>query len=556
MGININLYISKSVTKQEWKQVYEESLQLAKAFHLADLKITNIKGIETYCLVSSCECEKPRIWEKDHKEIGWSTVGDYETLRIAEEYFTPRNLIDDNEYDINAGDAILAAISTYEEIEECDIGAEQVYYLWGNKTQGRPYHMFLLAIACMIVSRLEEKAYVGGDITRGQCRKAVALANEHLQRPIELPDQCDMEQLHRRIAKLPFEPKKQINILVYLYLGTKDAKFGEYLRSHFSQDACYEYWKYRFSDSNINTIGFSESLKEYLLWGFDLEKLFNLVNFYNENNQPQYKQFVIKIMDSKLHIEKKNCKDILEIDRENEIPYTVNQLFASFMCSAYKNKKVDRYIPIKNLREILVTGLGEKCDVNHIITEYLRKEALEKPIDLSEEILSTEEELLELQKQDAAEVFQQTMKIRQQKIYEEYDKYDIFLPVELELYKKGNIICPELLESLTKLFEKYTKELEEDTFHLLSRQSPDIQFKCLTQIKQEILLRDKDWENIYHNLENSEESIKRYFIILCFKLSSDNIYDMIKAIVLNDDLYDYLVEIYAVKVKQGLKAND
>ena len=247
MGININLYISKSVTKQEWKQVYEESLQLAKAFHLADLKITNIKGIETYCLVSSCECEKPRIWEKDHKEIGWSTVGDHETLRIAEEYFTPRNLIDDNEYDINAGDAILAAISTYEEIEECDIGAEQVYYLWGNKTQGRPYHMFLLAIACMIVSRLEEKAYVGGDITRGQCRKAVALANEHLQRPIELPDQCDMEQLHRRIAKLPFEPKKQINILVYLYLGTKDAKFGEYLRSHFSQDACYEYWKYRFS---------------------------------------------------------------------------------------------------------------------------------------------------------------------------------------------------------------------------------------------------------------------------------------------------------------------
>ena len=82
MGININLYISKSVTKQEWKQVYEESLQLAKAFHLADLKITNIKGIETYCLVSSCECEKPRIWKKDHKEIGWSTVGDYETFEI------------------------------------------------------------------------------------------------------------------------------------------------------------------------------------------------------------------------------------------------------------------------------------------------------------------------------------------------------------------------------------------------------------------------------------------------------------------------------------------
>ena len=157
------------------------------------------------------------IWKKDRKEIGWSTVGDYETLRIAEDYFMPKNLIDDNEYDINAGGAILGAIPTYEEIAECDIGAEQVYYLWGNKTQGRPYHMFLLAIACMIVSRLEEKAYVGGDITRGQCRKAVALANEHLGKPIDLPDQCDMEQLYRRISKLPFEPKEQINILVYLF---------------------------------------------------------------------------------------------------------------------------------------------------------------------------------------------------------------------------------------------------------------------------------------------------------------------------------------------------
>ena len=33
MGIVINLEISKSVTREEWNNVYEESLRLVRAFH-------------------------------------------------------------------------------------------------------------------------------------------------------------------------------------------------------------------------------------------------------------------------------------------------------------------------------------------------------------------------------------------------------------------------------------------------------------------------------------------------------------------------------------------
>ena len=544
MGIHINLYISKSVTKQEWNDVYEESLRLAKAFPLADLKKINIKSVETLCLVPCREYEKSNIWDEKLKAVGWCAFGDYETSDIAEEYFTPRDLIEDKEFNKNAGDAILGAIPLYNDFNQNDIVCGQTYHLWGNKTQGKPYHMYLLAIACMIESRLGEKAFVGGDITRGQCRKAVEIANEYLKKSIEMPNRCNMEQLYKRIVKLPLESKEQIRMFVSLYLGTKNAEFGKYLRSNFSGDVCYEYWKYRFHNSSIDTIGFDENLKEYLLWGFDLEKLFNLVNYYDKNNQPQYEMFVNKILDSKLHLKEKNCKDILEIDQEQESPYTVDHLFAQFIHSTSRNRKVDRYIPMDDLRQILLNGLGEKCDVNQIITGHLCRESLQKPIDFSKEIPTTEEELAELRKQDAAEVFQEVMRVRQQKNYDKYNKYDISFPEELNFYKKGDTIYPELKDALMTLFEKYTESLDGDTFLLLKDQSAVMKFKCLTQIKKDFLLRDKDWEKIFNNLENDKDSIKRYYIMLYLKISNDSIYTIVKAIMLNDDLYNYLVKNY------------
>ena len=50
MGIFIHMSISKSVTKREWEGVYEETLQLVKAFLLAEKRKVECKGVETICL--------------------------------------------------------------------------------------------------------------------------------------------------------------------------------------------------------------------------------------------------------------------------------------------------------------------------------------------------------------------------------------------------------------------------------------------------------------------------------------------------------------------------
>ena len=58
MGIFIHMSISMSVTKKEWEKVYEETLQLVKAFPLAERRKVSCKGIETICLVPSVEREE------------------------------------------------------------------------------------------------------------------------------------------------------------------------------------------------------------------------------------------------------------------------------------------------------------------------------------------------------------------------------------------------------------------------------------------------------------------------------------------------------------------
>ncbi len=53
MGIFIYEAISESVTKEEWKQVYEETLVLVKAFPLAGIGTITYAGKTIMCTVRS-----------------------------------------------------------------------------------------------------------------------------------------------------------------------------------------------------------------------------------------------------------------------------------------------------------------------------------------------------------------------------------------------------------------------------------------------------------------------------------------------------------------------
>ncbi|MBE5924382.1 MAG: hypothetical protein E7271_07940 [Lachnospiraceae bacterium] len=541
MGISIHLSVSKSVKKEEWKAVYEESLKMVKAFPLAELREIDIDGIDTICLVETEEHQETYGWYDEKTRVGWDAVGDYRYMRIAEDYYLPRDLVDDKKYIERCEDAMFGILPAYLDYDWQDKQFDITYDIWGAKTQGEPYHMYLLAIACMIESRLSNKAFVYGDITRGQCVRAVELANEVLDNPIEIPARCDLDRLLERVSAMPLTEQEKIRAFECIYLGNKDVKFGEYIRNYFSDAAFIEYWEKRFSHCTVEQFGFLDIFSDYILWGFDLSDVCRYVKFKNKDGKLLYEDFVKYVMDTKLHLLNKDCSDPLKIDEDESRPYGVSTLFAQLVFIGAKNKKIDRFIPIEEIRKALTASIGDKCDVNNIIDNYLSKEAEQDNIDLLK--ISTEEDYIKACDQDPSELYKQYINNTAEKIEKIRETYDIADFDYLPFYESGDTISPGILKSLGKSFAFYRSILEEDSYKELMRKDYISRCRFLVDQNSSIFIRDTDWRKIFKDIRENDESFARYYPMVRVSITSKNIAYMINAIVLNDELYEYCFEL-------------
>lgn len=538
MGIVINMNISKSVTKKEWESVYNETLLLVDKLPFAERISKNIHGIDTICLVRTKERTDRYGLNKAMSRTGWFTEGDYIYMDTAEDYFLPRDLVKDNEVDDEAGDAIFGNLSAYLNYDCNDDICSHTYEIWGAKTQGERYHMLLLAVACLIEARLGEKAFVHGDITRGQCKKAVEIANEYLDKPIDMPDRCYMDRLLNRISGMALSDKEKLELFDCLYLGTKDEGYGNFMRKAYQESIIDEYWKEQFATYEINMTEFENLFHQYMIQGYGLEKLCGYVRLHDKDGNDTHKEFINRIMDAKLYLKDKNCKDALSIDQEEESPYSIWTLFAQIGFAGARNKKIDRYIPIEEVRKALRSGMIQYDDIDQIIDEYLDNEEKQIKINLAEAEKS-DELFKQAVNQDASDVFNQIMDIKRNEIEENHKKYDISETEELKFLEKGDVISPELEKSLKRLRDFLKSLLEEDHFKKLMEQSVNDRFRWLVEHNRHILIRDKDWEKIYDDIENNADSFGRYYPIMRIKMDNSSITDMCTALMINDDLYEY-----------------
>lgn len=217
-------------------------------------------------------------------------------------------------------------------------------------------------------------------------------------------------------------------------------------------------------------------------------------------------------MDAKLHIKDKNCADMLEIDPEAEGTYSIWTLLMQFGFAGARNKKADRYIPIEEVRRALKAGLTGFDDVDQLIDQYLEKEAEQIKID-REDAFSSDE-----------------------KMEEEYDIIDF---KNLKFYEDGDTIRPGLEKSLGKSRKFLDSILDEETFTELMAKDALARCRWIVEQNRHILIREKDWEKIFTDIEEHKESFGRYYSIQRAKMDSDEIVDMGAALMINDKLYEY-----------------
>ena len=182
MGTYIRLSVlPEEISQQDWKRVYKETVILMQAYDFAEIKEKKLFDTQIPVYVKSKEHEEPSRF--------WRTCGNLGSKKFAETF------------------RLYSDIKMYREAapafnNETDIlkGYESSVVVFNAKTQGYPYHLYILAIAMLIESRFPKFASVSGDIDHLQCVKAKQWADTHLSTPIKLPLRVDPQQLLNRFS--------------------------------------------------------------------------------------------------------------------------------------------------------------------------------------------------------------------------------------------------------------------------------------------------------------------------------------------------------------------
>ncbi|MDF2925434.1 MAG: hypothetical protein K0R57_4348 [Paenibacillaceae bacterium] len=274
MGVYIRLEILPyEIDPWEWEQVYEESLLLLEAYPFLDLLIDEktYKVIWTYV-----DRAKERVLKQAGGERGWQVFGDEVTLQTAESFQLIRNLEHYRErladWEGEGEQDVLASL-----LEEHLPGRHENLLksrvmVFDAKTQGHPYHLYLLAVAGLIESRFPRQAVVSGDITKEQMEWAATWANSILPRPVDLSDRTKNARLLERVRALVRDEEYALEAWMRLSLQERDDACGEFVRRNFGAGAVSAYYVRKFRQHKVSTRGFSSVLREWLILGFSLEE--------------------------------------------------------------------------------------------------------------------------------------------------------------------------------------------------------------------------------------------------------------------------------------------
>lgn len=223
MGIYITLeIIPHMITPEDWAEVYHESLKLLEAYPGG---IMGYKEEQVDSLERICDSRTLEHCADNPKERHWYAVGDFAGMKRGEsfelyydlQYYNRKYVKTDLQpYDILIDVALVNG-------RDADREGKSVH-VFGEKTQGEPYHIPLLAVASLIENRFAPYAIAGGDIDIGQAQKAVGWANTILERKIDLPVRVQPELLYERTEKC-FKGVEAIEAYRSVFRGSPDDKF-------------------------------------------------------------------------------------------------------------------------------------------------------------------------------------------------------------------------------------------------------------------------------------------------------------------------------------------
>ncbi len=362
MGTYVGLsLLPEGVSQQQWEKVYEESLELLNAFPFADIKEKNYFGLN----IPVFEQAKERIEQKKY----WQLCGDLNSKKYGETF------------------QLYKEINVYKKSIESDgrkdilleNQEQHIVNIFDSKTQGHEYHLYILAIAMLVESRLPKYALVSGNIDYKQCVKAKEWADRHLSTPINLPVRVKAEGLLSRFSHINNDVE-MIGVLEKWLIADQEKKF-EIIFNLFSRESFVQWFIRNLrSYSSPVQIGALKFMIYYLNIVEDLKSLIYLACKHEDGPKFQLSEMLKAIARTWVCLPQENFSFMKAFTKIEGHPVIVEREFGMMVMDIkFSGREIKTYIPLNEVATYL------KCYFPEI------EETIEKK--LSDEISLIEREL-------------------------------------------------------------------------------------------------------------------------------------------------------------------
>lgn len=529
MGVFLDFKLAaQRISPTQWEETYQEALQIVDGCDLMDCIVAERSS--TRFVFARKTAERVLSGQRGFQVCGTMNSGfNMEAFLLFRDldYYRRPDAGGDNGADILFDSWYPQDPDIPEPVGVCE--------LWGNKTQGKPGHIPLLAIACLFADRFPEAVKIGGDITAGQCRAAVQLANQYLDCPIQPPVTCRAEALATRLRDVNISEPKRLKAFFRLYLGTLTPEVGEILTNVFSADTLYRYFRDELAQLKPEDHDFETAIRNYLLLELSLPRLFRMLAVDEDGSCLSLEQILKKLFFCRVHVpfDEKNCIDPLAldpaVDGDEEEPHEIDAIMGRtfFAMAAGRNHNLPVYVPLEDIRAACRL-LDEESDtlIDRLLAEPVVDERQEKVYG------NGKDSFINQLQQEAKQAFAELT---------EQPAYDIIEVPDLYSYRPNCTIAPSLEDQLTGLMHKvqgFDLGGEFQTFLTLDRTGREAR---LIRANRYILIHETVWEHIFAHIMD-DAYIRRYFFLLQVNCSLQNIYDVMEPLINCPALIDELWE--------------
>lgn len=526
MGIFLRMEIAPDrIGESAWEKTYEEALRIVDCADFMDTVTLTQNGIDYTAARKSAE---RRLYSG---ELGFRVIGTMDSGANMEDFCltrakpAPLRCSDDTD---NAVDILFARFWDDNQIPT----PNRIVCLWDSKTQGAPGHIPLLAVACLFADRFPDAVRVGGDITAGQCRAAVRLANECLNHPIDVPVVCRPEALAERLHAADQPVNKQIEMFLDLYLGTLTPDIGQALRGQFGSKALYEYFRNLAAKEHGSLDHFKREFRDYLLLGLDMEDLLKMLVVDPEGPVVPLKEVLHSLFEYGVHIpfdEKVDFDPLGSLDAavcgDLETPQTIGSLFGrlAFYFAGGSNRNIPVYVPLEEIRSACRTVFPD-TDTDELIDDLLAHRVVSER---QQEVYgNSENSVINRMVEKAEEKQQETM------------KYDLNDPRDLRRWRPGLTMAPDLEQTLRSSIGQIRTFGKEEFAAFLAWDRVQRENWFLRK-SRDVLLSETAWKYVFSHVMD-DKYIRRFFQLYMVDVSGQHAYAIVTGLIENPELLDKL----------------